>query len=148
MQSYNDGFFAQGSTMTRVNNNIVDYNDVNLQSNNGHKINMNLNLNGRRFIIRDLDVNKIGDLEKVLPVKRSTIPLANRLYDDFDVQPVRILKISPPSKTKTRKRRKKNTTKSANKKRKQKKKSNSKSKAKSKRKRKVKRSSFKTTPLL
>jgi hypothetical protein len=125
MQSYNDGFFAQGSTMTRVNNNIVDYNDVNLQSNNGHKINMNLNLNGRRFIIRDF---------------------ANRLYDDFDVQPVRILKISSPSKTKTRKRRKKNTTKSANKKRKQRKKS--KSKAKSKRKRKVKRSSFKTTPLL
>ena len=78
--------YAQGSTHTIHNGNLVNYNKINAVSNDNHMVNLDLDLNGEKYLVRNLDLNNIHHLEKILPKKRrNDQTLYNKMLSDFDL---------------------------------------------------------------
>lgn len=78
--------YAQGSTHTITNGELVNYNKMNMVTDDGHKVNLKLDLNGEKYLVRNLDLNNIHHLDKILPKKRQTqISLYDKMTNDFDL---------------------------------------------------------------
>jgi hypothetical protein len=86
--------YAQGSTHTIHNGNLVNYNKINAVSNDNHMVNLDLDLNGEKYLVRNLDLNNIHHLEKILPKKRrNDQTLYNKMLSDFDLMEDDIINI-------------------------------------------------------
>jgi len=87
--------YAQGSTHTIHNGKVVNYNKINAVSNDNHMVNLDLDLNGEKYLVRNLDLNNIHHLEKILPKKRrNDLTLYNKMLSDFDLMEDDIANIS------------------------------------------------------
>ena len=96
--------YAQGSTHTIHNGNLVNYNKIKAVSNDNHMVNLDLDLNGEKYLVRNLDLNNIHHLEKILPKKRQTEQtLYNKMLSDFDLMEDDIINIRKyPTKRRSR----------------------------------------------
>jgi len=78
--------YAQGSTHTIHNGDLVNYNKMNMVSDDGHKVNLKLDLNGEKYLVRNLDLNNIHHLEKILPKQRQNrSSIYDKMINDFDL---------------------------------------------------------------
>jgi hypothetical protein len=98
--------YAQGSTHTVHNGDLVNYNKMNMVSDDGHKVNLKLDLNGEKYLVRNLDLNNIHHLDKILPKQRQNqFSLYNKMINDFDLMEDDIIRMRTyPGKRKPRTR--------------------------------------------
>jgi hypothetical protein len=96
--------YAQGSTHTVQNGTVVNYNKMNMVSDDGHKVNLKLDLNGEKYLVRNLDLNNAHHLDKILPKQRQNqVSLYDKMINDFELMEDDIIRMKTyPIKRKSR----------------------------------------------
>jgi hypothetical protein len=73
-------FFAQGSAKTVKNGEVLQDASIQLHSPEGKNMNMNINLNGKKMLLRNVDIRDVAHMNALLPLKRNNdIDLMDKL---------------------------------------------------------------------